>query len=302
MPQKYANNARTKLASGISASDTSISVLAGSGDLFPVASADADALPSSNDWFKLFLTDVSGEIEIVGVRTRASGSDVLSNVVRAMDGTTARIWGVGAVAYLAFSALDLDAVLSRAEAAVVAAQQAAQMNVGLIGYFPGINAPAGWLKANGQAVSRSTYANLFSYAQASGNLVDQASKQDGNFGTGDGSTTFTLPEYRGEFVRGWDDGRGIDAGRAIGSSQSSQNLAHSHTGTIGGGDHAHSMAARTSANGFGNGIAAKADSSTNNSSRLGTDTAGHTHTLTINDSGGTEARPRNVPALACIKY
>ena len=111
MPQKYANNARTKLASGISASDTSISVLAGSGDLFPFASANADTLPSSNDWFKLFLTDVSGEIEIVGVRTRASGSDVLSNVVRAMDGTTARVWGVGAVAYLALSANDFQTAL-----------------------------------------------------------------------------------------------------------------------------------------------------------------------------------------------
>ena len=39
------------------------------------------------------------------------------------------------------------------------------------------------------------------------------------FGAGDGSSTFALPDMRGEFVRGWDNGRGVDAGRAFGSWQ-----------------------------------------------------------------------------------
>lgn len=67
-------------------------------------------------------------------------------------------------------------------------------------------APAGYLKANGAAVSRSTYSSLF---DAIGTT----------FGSGDGSTTFDLPDLRGEFVRGYDDSRGVDSGRSLGSSQ-----------------------------------------------------------------------------------
>ena len=58
-------------------------------------------------------------------------------------------------------------------------------------------APQGWLKCNGAAISRSTYSNLF---KAIGTT----------FGVGDGSTTFNLPDLRGEFIRGFDDGRGVD--------------------------------------------------------------------------------------------
>ena len=77
---------------------------------------------------------------------------------------------------------------------------------GQIAFFAGSSAPAGWLKANGAAVSRSTYAALFAAIGTT-------------YGAGDGSTTFNLPDLRGEFMRGWDDGRGIDRGRAIGSAQ-----------------------------------------------------------------------------------
>jgi microcystin-dependent protein len=77
---------------------------------------------------------------------------------------------------------------------------------GMIAYFAANAIPSGWLKANGANVSRTTYATLFS---AIGTL----------YGAGDGVTTFTLPDMRGQFPRGWDDGRGVDSGRAIGSTQ-----------------------------------------------------------------------------------
>lgn len=66
--------------------------------------------------------------------------------------------------------------------------------------------PTGWLECNGAAVSRTTYANLFSAIGV-------------GWGAGDGSTTFNVPELRGEFPRGWDHGRGVDAGRAFASFQ-----------------------------------------------------------------------------------
>ncbi|WP_308184982.1 phage tail protein [Neisseria polysaccharea] len=74
-------------------------------------------------------------------------------------------------------------------------------------YFAGQTAPTSWLKANGAAVSRTLYAALF---QSIGTT----------YGAGDGRTTFNLPDLRGEFIRGWDDGRGIDSRRALGSGQS----------------------------------------------------------------------------------
>ncbi|MGT2429236.1 phage tail protein [Cupriavidus basilensis] len=131
-------------------------------------------------------------------------------------------------------------------------------------------APAGYLKANGGAVSRTTFIDLF-------NEIGTV------FGSGDGSTTFNLPELRGEFIRGWDDSRGIDASRVFGSGQASQNLAHSH-----------------GSGGTNNGIwvdapglfAINAGGSVLNMNRA---------TSTASD-GGTEARPRNIALLACIKY
>ena len=67
-------------------------------------------------------------------------------------------------------------------------------------------APPGYLRANGAAVSRTAYATLFATIGTT-------------YGAGDGSTTFNLPDLRGEFIRGWDDGRGVDPGRAIGTYQ-----------------------------------------------------------------------------------
>lgn len=110
--------------------------------------------------------------------------------------------------------LDSDAKIATSKAvkitydkAVAAENSAAQSAPsGMIAYFARNAAPAGWLKANGAAVSRTTYAALFAAIGTT-------------FGTGDGSTTFNLPDLRGEFLRGWDDGRGIDTGRTFGSAQ-----------------------------------------------------------------------------------
>lgn len=78
--------------------------------------------------------------------------------------------------------------------------------VGMVSAFAMNLAPEGWLIANGQAVSRTTYARLFSRL---GTL----------WGAGDGSTTFNLPDMRGEFIRGFDAGRGVDPSRVFGSWQ-----------------------------------------------------------------------------------
>lgn len=133
---------------------------------------------------------------------------------------------------------------------------------GAVMYFAGQTAPSGWLKANGAAVSRTTYAALFA-------AIGE------RYGRGDGRTTFNLPDLRGEFVRGWDDGRGVDRNRALGSWQADEFRSHSH----------------------GIGVNRMPDSDRgSNSSTVSVDTVGQT-----DPAGGVETRPRNIALLACIK-
>jgi len=91
---------------------------------------------------------------------------------------------------------------------------------GAIVQWPAVFPPNGWLECNGAAISRTTYAALFAVLGTT-------------FGAGDGSTTFNLPDLRGEFVRGWDHGRGVDAGRELGTGQGDEFRTHSHGVEIG---------------------------------------------------------------------
>lgn len=100
--------------------------------------------------------------------------------------------------------------------AIQAMIAAAGGSPGDVKYVAKTAAPAGWLKANGAAVSRTTYAALFA-------AIGTA------FGVGDGSTTFNLPDLRGEFIRGYDDGRGVDVSRVFGSAQLDALQGHGHT-------------------------------------------------------------------------
>ncbi|WP_374335603.1 tail fiber protein [Leeia sp.] len=74
-------------------------------------------------------------------------------------------------------------------------------------------------------------ANNF-YLREWGNRIATSGSQSGThsylqswFGLGDGTTTFNLPDLRGEFMRGWDDGRGLDAGRSLGTMQNASEIA-----------------------------------------------------------------------------
>lgn len=147
---------------------------------------------------------------------------------------------------------------------------AAGMPSGAVAHFAMNTAPTGWLKANGGAVSRTTYADLFAAIGTT-------------FGIGDGSTTFNVPDLRGEFLRGWDDGRGVDSGRSFGSTQAAAFASHTHStspflGAI------NFSRAQFSPDGLG---------------FLTQDAGGGPGTVSA--TGGNETRPRNVALLACIK-
>lgn len=102
-----------------------------------------------------------------------------------------------------------------ATTAFVGAESQIAAPVGSVYTFAGATVPTGWLKCNGALLSRTTYAALFAVIGTT-------------YGAGDGSTTFALPDLRGEFVRGFDDGRGIDAGRALGSWRDHILQSHNH--------------------------------------------------------------------------
>ena len=140
------------------------------------------------------------------------------------------------------------------------------IKAGTVAHFAASTAPAGWIKANGALVSRTLYAGLF---DAIGTT----------YGAGDGATTFALPDLRGEFLRGLDDGRGVDSGRGIGTAQASQMQSHTHS--------------------VGIGPQNSGSTASHQSFATGTSTATSAAGGTTNSS---ENRPRNVAMLACIKF
>jgi len=137
---------------------------------------------------------------------------------------------------------------------------------GAVQVFAMNSAPSGWLSCDGSAISRTTYSTLFSAISTT-------------YGTGDGSTTFNLPDLRGEFIRGWDAGRGIDSGRTFGTAQSDAFEAHNHNV---------SWTAAEGGSGAG--------------SRVENYNAGYNNRVTETVGDANETRPRNIAMLYCIKH
>jgi hypothetical protein len=149
---------------------------------------------------------------------------------------------------------------------------------GEVAFYAMSTAPSGWLKANGAAVSRTTYAALFAAIGVT-------------FGVGDGTTTFNLPDLRGEFLRGWDDGRGVDSGRAFGSAQS---FAMQRIQGNGGGVR-NTFSGGLTGPFFSTQTIAQYSSGGGNYAELSYDNNRVANTA-------AETRPRNVALLACIKF
>jgi microcystin-dependent protein len=89
--------------------------------------------------------------------------------------------------------------------AYIASQLTASTPAGVITPYAGTSAPTGYLLCHGQAVSRTTYADLFSAISTT-------------YGIGDGSSTFNLPDLRGRVVAGQDDMGGTSANRLTNQS------------------------------------------------------------------------------------
>lgn len=155
------------------------------------------------------------------------------------------------------------------------------MTIGTSFWWNGTSAPTGAVKENGALLSRASYPRLWAMANASGNIVTEASWTGGNtgaFSTGDLATTFRIPDARGEFFRGYDDGRGVDSGRVLGAHQAHMII-----------DHTHNVLS---------GSAFSGGATTVNNIPVGSSASGGVNSP---NNGGTETRPRNNAKLVCIK-
>ena len=182
---------------------------------------------------------------------------------------------------------------------------AAGIPTGVISMWPTATAPTGHLLCEGQTISRTTYADLYAVL---GDI----------YGNGDGSTTFEVPDMRGQFVRGTDNGASIDpdagsrtnrgdgtGGDNVGSKQAFATDAHSHSvgslATASGGSHTHTF---TGGNGV-SGLQADVDDSAKQSpSTITTSSNGaHTHSIsgTTGATSGSETRPNNIGLNFIIK-
>ena len=207
----------------------------------------------------LFLLSQGGaDKNVTGAILKAYTTPTISNATESVS-------GIVELATSAETVAGSDATRATHPAGVKAAIYAA--HTGQVAFFAMATPPDGWLKADGAAVSRTTYAALFAAIGTT-------------YGAGNGVSTFNLPQLGGEFIRCLDNGRGVDAGRVIGSWQEDAFKSHTHDLPIeyGGTQNIQSLV------------------DTNNSDE------GISSLSKTGSTGGTETRPRNVALLACIKY
>lgn len=152
--------------------------------------------------------------------------------------------------------------------------------IGSVHYFAASTPPANYLVCDGTALDTGEYASLFNVTQYT-------------FGGSGGS--FNLPDLRGEFIRGWDDGKGTDSGRVFGSAQEQEFEDHRHALFRGSTE---TGGARDS-NGYAT-IDSSSLTSTTNPSAISLASYDGRYTVTWNT--GNETRPRNVALLPCIRY
>ncbi|WP_336287903.1 MULTISPECIES: tail fiber protein [unclassified Bartonella] len=158
---------------------------------------------------------------------------------------------------------------------------------GFIATFAMQEIPSGWLLCDGTAYKREDYPQLF--------------KAIGDKWGKDSNTTFKVPDFRGMFLRGFDDGRGLDQNRNFADIQKDSIKSHTHDCTIEKtGEHTHDFPHRgkvvgSDRVGHGSGFVSALFLDVTKPAGI------HTHKATISSTGETETRPVNATVVYAIK-
>lgn len=207
--QAAAETAETNAASSASAASSSASAAASSASTASTAATDAQTAQTAAE-----AAQTAAETAQTGAETAETNAETQATNAAASAAS------INLPALAADIIPDTDGIRDIGSSAkrfaeVHADRVYSRNDVGNIIMRASTNVPAGTLECNGAAVSRTTYADLFAEIGTT-------------HGVGDGSTTFNVPDYRGEFLRGWDHGRGVDIGRTLGSTQSDMVGNHTH--------------------------------------------------------------------------
>lgn len=206
---------------------------------------------------------ITGTLTSSGALTvAADGLTITAGGLTVTAGTVSLPAGSIGTADIADSAVTEDKI---ADGAVTIAKLAtgAAVPTGAIFNFAAETVPSGYLECDGSEISRTTYADLYA-------VIGIA------FGVGNGTTTFNLPDLRGEFVRGFDNGRGVDTSRAFASTQADELKSHTHGVTY-------------------------ASGTRDTGVSLDHNFSAAVSTKTTEATGGAETRPRNIALVFCIK-
>lgn len=190
-------NAESSEMAASGSAETAASSAASASESKEAAAASATAASGSAASAEAFKTAAESAATVANEKAAAVSESALaaaeSATAAASAADTAEAWAVGSIE-------------ERPEgSAKYWAEKISPENllpVGMILAWPGNTPPDGWLVCNGATISRTTYADLFAAIGTT-------------FGSGDGSTTFKIPDYQGDFLRGYLSG----TSSAIGTRQ-----------------------------------------------------------------------------------
>ncbi|MEW5546756.1 phage tail-collar fiber domain-containing protein [Pseudomonas soli] len=200
-----------------------------------------------------------------------------------------------AVEILAFSSFQAANSYTKAETQALL-NTASALPVGTMLPFPRGTVPAGFLEVDGSTQSAAVYPDLAAYLGGAFNKGNEA------------AGFFRLPDTRGEFLRGWDHGRGVDPGRGVGTWADESLKSHYHkdvsfVDNVGGGQGASGV---TGAVAIASTVFGKAYGSTSSTAKGYMETSpgsmsGAIGGLISGSTGGAETRPRSIAVMWCIK-
>jgi microcystin-dependent protein len=225
-----------------------------------------------------FLSNVNNDIQLI-----PNATDTIVDII------TGQSFGSGAAYPYMFLPGTIVHVhkLTATSWAVYRLHEASQTPPGIVVSWAVNTPPVGWFECAGQTLLRAQYPNLFAVIGTT-------------FGT-TGGTNFKLPDLRAEFIRGWDNGRGIDGSRVFGSNQQGSIMAIDSTGV-----NQIYAAVMTSVSVAANAALVAQRTGLDYDSNGATNYPNTTSAYANGDgSGGFDygiTRPRNVALMMCIKY